>query len=97
MARADIGEINCPICGMSGAHVRETERGRAYIVCDECVVQIFARGAESDKKIRAAMTAAGGTVAALPVAPVVEVDAAEKPSVPEESTIFDYLLKGVKK
>lgn len=60
MARQDLAHCNCPICGMSGAHVREAEGkggkpGKAYIVCEECNCQIFARGPESDKLIRGAM------------------------------------------
>lgn len=108
MARADIGEIDCPICGKSGAHVRETDKGRAYVVCDECVVQIFARGPASDKAIRAAMkpeiveektpidkTILPSAVEKKPPAPVVDFI---PPETPEEKTIFDFLMpKGAKK
>ncbi len=93
MARADIGLIKCPICAMSGAHVRETEKHRAYILCEECNVQIFARGTESDKAIRAAMKPSAGNVTGIMLAqknttaPECEVEAEA-----EESTIFDYIL-----
>lgn len=104
MARPDIGLISCPVCGKSGAHVRETERGRAYILCDECNVQIFSRGVESDKIIKANIESTieskiestaekRGEPEKKPVTVVMpepSTDAGEK-------TIFDYLLQGVKK
>lgn len=95
MARADIGLIACPICGMSGAHVRETDKGRAYILCEECNVQIFARGAESDKSIRAAMVPMVPTshnITAAAVEPVAVIEPEQAESEPEETTIFDYIL-----
>lgn len=100
MARADIGTINCPICAMSGAHVRETEKRRAYILCEECNVQIFARGADSDKKIRAAMKPEGEETPAEKPAPK-EAEPAPQPKEekqapivpPAEKTMFDFLFK----
>jgi hypothetical protein len=58
MANLDIGLIVCPCCDFPGAHVRETVKRRAYIVCDECASQTFARGQVSDASIRRRMTAA---------------------------------------
>ena len=59
MANPDIGSIVCPCCDFAGAHVRETVKKRAYIVCDECASQTFARGSVSDSSIRRRMTPAG--------------------------------------
>lgn len=49
MANSDIGQCDCPVCKMSGAHVRKTTKGKAYILCDDCGCQIFARSVVSDK------------------------------------------------
>lgn len=100
MARPDIGLISCPICGKSGAHVRETDKGRAYILCEECNVQIFSRGFESDKIIKANLDLI------IEPPPEKKEEPEKKPVtavMPErakdegEKTIFDYLLQGVKK
>jgi hypothetical protein len=58
MANPDIGLIVCPCCDFPGAHVRQTAKGRAYIVCDDCASQTFARGSVSDASIRRRMTPA---------------------------------------
>lgn len=55
MANPDIGLIDCPCCEFSGAHVRETAKKRAYVVCDECSSQTFSRGSVSDASIRRRM------------------------------------------
>jgi hypothetical protein len=67
MANPDIGLIVCPCCDFAGAHVRQTAKGRAYIVCDDCSSQTFARGSVSDSSIRRRMT---------PTAPAVQPDPA---------------------
>lgn len=66
MANPDIGSIVCPCCDFAGAHVRETVKKRAYIVCDECASQTFARGLVSDACIRRRMTAADAAPAPKP-------------------------------
>lgn len=48
MANSDIGQCDCPVCDKSGAHVRKTTKGKAYILCDDCGCQIFARSVVSD-------------------------------------------------
>lgn len=74
MANENLGQCDCPVCNMSGAYVRKTSKGKAYILCEECGCQIFARSPISDKKIR---ERAGITDApppqkpAAPAAPVV--------------------------
>lgn len=65
MANPDIGLIVCPCCDFAGAHVRQTAKGRAYIVCDDCSSQTFARGSVSDASIRRRML----PIAAVPVQP----------------------------
>lgn len=58
--------MDCPTCGHGGAHVRESVRGRPYVVCEECGHQLFSRGDKSAALIRAKMR----PVTALPaVAP----------------------------
>jgi hypothetical protein len=51
MANIDIGLIACPCCEWPDAHVRETIKKKAYIVCDECSSQTFARGPLSHDRI----------------------------------------------
>lgn len=65
MANPDIGTITCPCCDFAGAHVRQTAKGRAYIVCDECSSQTFARGSVSDASVRRRMI----PIVAVPVQP----------------------------
>ena len=55
MPRPDIGTIECGICGHPEAHVRESERGFAYTLCEECGHQGFTRSAFADNKLRAKM------------------------------------------
>lgn len=51
MANSDIGRCKCPFCSGDAA-LRETSKGRAYIVCEGCAVQSFARGPVSDRIMR---------------------------------------------
>jgi hypothetical protein len=58
MPKPNVGQITCPSCDFPDAHVRETIKGKVYIVCDECGFQAFTRGEISNAKIRAKMRAA---------------------------------------
>lgn len=58
MPKPNVGHIACPSCDFPDAHVRETIKGKVYIVCDECGFQAFTRGEISNAKIRAKMRAA---------------------------------------
>lgn len=46
-----LGAISCPVCG-ADAPLKETKKQKAYITCDGCGCQIFARGAVSDASLR---------------------------------------------
>lgn len=75
MANPDIGLIVCPCCDFDGAHVRQTVKGKTYIICDECASQTFARGSVSDASIRRRMK---------PVAAAVQPDPApDAPPLPK--------------
>lgn len=65
MANQSIGQCDCPICKKS-ADVRITKKAKAYIHCDDCGFQGFARGYTADKLLREMTTAK-----ALPPAEVV--------------------------
>jgi hypothetical protein len=54
MANQNIGTIQCPLCD-KGAYVRETKKYKAYIVCDDCGFQGFARGAFANTRLREKM------------------------------------------
>lgn len=103
MANKNLGTCECPICEKS-AYVRETKKDKAYILCDDCGFQGFARGFTANKLLRGKMRVsvesdAGGlpmvTVHPAPKsAPAVAMPAAEvtekQPApVERELTIFD--------
>lgn len=46
-----LGAISCPVCG-ADAPLKETKKKKAYITCDGCGCQIFARGVVSDASLR---------------------------------------------
>lgn len=50
----ELGSIDCFLCGRD-AKVRESRKGKSYIVCDGCGLQLFSRGVESDQAIRKRM------------------------------------------
>lgn len=110
MANATLGHCDCPICGKQ-ADIRETKKTKAYIHCDDCGFQGFARGYSADKLLRGKMRA---IVAA---APAVEVNKPLPPEVKKplpaptpaatvsppkvepqkvERTIFDFLGEALK-
>lgn len=77
MTNETLGKCACPICEMSGAAVRVTGKGKAYILCEECGCQIFARGFTADKKIRERVQVESTGLPAPLVAPIPE---AKKPA-----------------
>lgn len=89
MANETIGHINCPICDKNAA-VRASKKSKAYIHCDDCGFQGFARGFQADNLLRAKMTPAINQPAAEPVT-MVKVAPAVKHKPAEEKTIFDIL------
>lgn len=106
MANADIGRCDCPACGADAA-VRENKKGRAYVMCDECNYQGFARGVKSDAALRARIK--GQVAAAIEAGQVPQLKAPEPEAKPApaakpigtvrthssegETTIFDLLGK----
>lgn len=56
---APIGEIDCPVCGDTECHVKETKKGRAMVHCEACQYQGFTRSAQSDRLTRARMRPVG--------------------------------------
>lgn len=49
----EIGHCRCPVCGHKRAALRFSGKKLAYVTCDSCNVQIFARSSNSDEKLRA--------------------------------------------
>lgn len=68
MANENIGTITCPACELD-ASVRNSKKGKAYIVCEDCGYQGFARGHDADKHIRTRMTPIAAAIAAMFPAP----------------------------
>lgn len=59
MAATDkhIGRGRCPLCNADGAIVGVSTKGLAYLTCGGCKSQTFARGGDSDERIRACINA----------------------------------------
>lgn len=49
----EIGRARCPICSTDRARLRVSSKSLAYITCDTCNAQVFARSDRSDEKLRA--------------------------------------------
>lgn len=104
MANKNLGVCDCPICDKD-AFVRETKKDKAYIVCDDCGFQGFARGFTANKLLRGKMRVAVETgadgLAMVTVQPTIKsqpaaaIPAAEQqenkpaPVIERELTIFD--------
>lgn len=58
MANENIGHIDCPLCKKT-ANVRATKKTKAYIHCDDCGFQGFARGYHADRILRETMQPVG--------------------------------------
>ena len=65
MANPDIARCSCPICGGDAA-LRETTKRKAYIVCEGCGVQIFARAPKSNQLLRERGGVASEPAATIP-------------------------------
>lgn len=65
----EIGRCRCPVCGSPKASVRVSAKQLAYIVCDACNVQAFARSDRSDELIRSRLEVAATAAAAPAAAP----------------------------
>lgn len=77
----EVGACACPVCGSKKARLRVSGKQLAYIVCNACNVQIFARSDASDSMLRASVVEsvkADPPAVAAPVA--APVAAAPKPA-----------------
>lgn len=81
MANETIGQCACPIC-KKDADVRVTKKAKAYIHCDDCGFQGFARGYTADKLLRE-MTTAKALPPAEPLPMVQVVPKVTPPPVPK--------------
>lgn len=61
-----IGRCSCPVCESTRASLRVSTKRLAYVVCDACNSQTFARSDRSDDKLRARLIERAGAVAAAP-------------------------------
>lgn len=48
----EIGRCRCPVCNSQAARLRISARHLAYITCDGCHTQAFARGDQADALMR---------------------------------------------
>lgn len=51
-ARDVLGQCSCPVCSSDRASARLSAKGLAYVVCDACNSQVFARSGKSDQLLR---------------------------------------------
>lgn len=69
-----LGLCRCPVCDSRRASLRLSAKQLAYLVCDACNVQIFARSDRSDERLRASLIpeapAPAPVAAPVPAAPV---------------------------
>lgn len=49
----EIGRCRCPVCDSTKARLRFSAKGLAYVNCDACNIQLFARSDNSDRLLRA--------------------------------------------
>lgn len=49
----DIGQCRCPLCGSTSARLSVSAKQLAYVTCNGCQAQIFARSDRSDALLRA--------------------------------------------
>ncbi len=47
-----LGAARCPLCASGKASLRLSAKGLAYLVCNSCNVQVFARSERSDDGLR---------------------------------------------
>lgn len=83
-----LGHCACPVCKFPGTEVRATDKGKPYISCDECGMQLFARQKRAERLLLAMIQQ---VEAAPPTPPAAEPEPAPKPAPAEEKTIFDWV------
>lgn len=72
----EIGRARCPICSTDRARLRVSGKSLAYICCDTCNVQVFARSDRSDEKLRALHIKEAAPADERPPVPTVTVPSA---------------------
>lgn len=65
----EIGPCRCPLCGSTRARLRVSGKQLAYVVCNSCNAQLFARSERSDELARALHVAEPAPAAAPDDAP----------------------------
>lgn len=68
-AAAVLGKCPCPVCKTPEQEVRASKKGKAYIMCDECDVQVFSRSTRSHKRLLEYVKATGAPAPAPKPAP----------------------------
>lgn len=81
-AEREIGRCVCPVCRSDRAHLRVSSKGLAYVVCNTCQVQAFARSDRSDELLRAMHRPDAAAPAAAPAASPAPAPAAEPTPTP---------------
>jgi hypothetical protein len=69
----EIGRCRCPVCESDKASLRVSAKQLAYVTCNTCNTQIFARSDRSDSMLR-------GRLVKAEAAPVVEPEAKPAPA-----------------
>ena len=64
----EIGRCRCPVCSSDRARLRVSAKQLAYITCDSCNLQAFARSDRSDEKLRALLIGEPEKLPAEPLA-----------------------------
>ena len=83
-ARIELGRCRCPVCRNDKARLRVSEgKQLAYIHCNACNVQVFARSDRSDELLRGMHIAEAAAAAPSPApSPVVVPSVAEEKPTP---------------
>ena len=72
MKKTPIGHVECPVCDVPDAQVKEDKNGHAYIHCSDCNAQTFTRNDFRDGKLRGRMRAVTVTVTVPVTVPVTD-------------------------
>jgi hypothetical protein len=67
-----IGAARCPACRSDRASLRVSGKGLAYLLCNACNLQVFARSDQSDEALRSwlVQVQAAPPASVSPIAPV---------------------------
>lgn len=95
-AERTIGRCTCPVCSSQRASLRVSASGLAYVVCNACNLQAFARSDNSDTRLRALLIErAGQAPAPEPAgAPAAPADPPAQPA-PAPGAVSDSPLWGL--